>query len=174
MAGKTYSSFLGAAQALERFNALYKKTVLHEIDRATALAVRLSVSKYMEGGGGGAPANPPPGPLKIRSGKLRRSVRQVKATYRGGVYKGGIKSGGAGLIHPAVHEKGGRRRYIIRPRSKKVLSWIGRDGKRRFARFVRRRPLKPRPYLKPALAEVAPSLVKNVDHALADLARRIV
>ena len=49
-------------------------------------------------------------------------------------------------IYGRIQELGG----IIKPVYKKMLSWIGDDGKRIFAHQVR---IPPRPYLRPALDE---------------------
>ncbi len=62
--------------------------------------------------------------------------------------------GSVGIIYAAVHEFGA----TIYPKRAKMLSWIGEDGERIFAKRVR---IPARPYLRPALDENIEE-IKNV------------
>lgn len=57
------------------------------------------------------PPNPPPGPLKIRSGALRRTVRADKAVFTGdlrsGIIRKTYRSGSDSVLYGRIHEYGG-------------------------------------------------------------------
>ena len=60
--------------------------------------------------------------------------------------------GSRGVIYAPVHEFG----TVIRAKRAKFLSWVGEDGKRRFAKKVR---IPARPWLRPAFEESKGELV---------------
>lgn len=94
-------------------------------------ALRLSVTKYMVGGGRSAPPLPPPGPLRIRTGNLRRTVAVFPSRVSGSdVVIGGLKAGGATVAYAPVHEFGGSR-------------------------------IQARPYLEPALRDAIPDILRE-------------
>lgn len=67
--------------------------------------------------------------LAVRTGRLRSSIR-----YR---RKGDAVIIGTDVEYAEIHEFGGvTSPHVIRPRRARVLSWVGADGKRRFATKV--------------------------------------
>lgn len=66
------------------------------------------------------PANPPPGPLKIRSGRLVRTVQSSKITFDGKRVRASLQAGSADVRYARLHELGGLagrgHRALIRPR----------------------------------------------------------
>ena len=102
--GKEYSPE-GIAIALSNFERNLPVAIENGVDLWMRKAHKVSVTVYMEGGGKHAPVNPPPGPLKIRSGDLRRSVSTIPAKAQGNVIIGGLQ---ADTDYAAVHELGGR------------------------------------------------------------------
>ncbi len=58
-----------------------------------------------------------------------------------------------------IGTKGGT---VIKPKKGGLLSWIGPDGKRRYAKSVTMKPLAPRPYLRPALNKNRKKIVKAI------------
>lgn len=65
-----------AARALFRFEKNVDKAILRGLETGMKVALRVSATKFFQGGQG--PPNSPPGPLKIRSGTLRRGTVIIK------------------------------------------------------------------------------------------------
>lgn len=65
-----------AVQALRGFEANISKAVLRGLETGAQVALKISGTKFFQGGQG--PPNPPPGPLKIRSGTLRRGTTIIR------------------------------------------------------------------------------------------------
>jgi phage gpG-like protein len=89
-------------------------------------AGKLAVQKYQVGSSGGSrdpfidPPNRPPGPLKIRSGRLRRSTKPTKVKKKGDIYIGGLQ---ASAPYAAIHEFGGRTKpHVIMAKGASVTS----------------------------------------------------
>lgn len=118
---------------------------------------------------GGRP-NRPPGPLKSRTGRLRKGIKMVGPNVNGTTMVIGLDLWGSAERYGWVHERGGLRSYMIRPVRKKVLRWIGPDGQEVFARSVRHPPLDPRPFLGPAVRDGAPYTARRIDFHLQALA----
>jgi hypothetical protein len=112
-------------EAARVFKALWGAVMLQlrdTVNEGLRYAQKLAVSKYMQGGGAGAtmpgldagkfparyqPANPPPGPLKIRAGDLRRTIDTIKARISGSnEVTGGLKGGSSKVRYMAAHEFG--------------------------------------------------------------------
>lgn len=83
-----------------------------------------------------------PGPM-VRTGTLRRGIRAHPVIRVGDVFIGRV---GVSVLYGRIQELGG----VIRPRRAKMLSWVGPDGKRRYARQVR---IPARPYFRPAYVD---------------------
>jgi len=83
-----------------------------------------------------------------KTGRLINSVEVFNVTPKQALV------GSRGVIYAPVHEFG----TVIRPKRAKVLSWIGQDGVRRFAKMVR---IPARPWLRPA-AEESKAEIANV------------
>ena len=66
-----------AVQALVDFENGVSKAVLAGLETGAKIALKISNTKFFQGGQG--PPNPPPGPLKIRSGTLWRGTKIVPA-----------------------------------------------------------------------------------------------
>lgn len=117
------------------------------------------------------PPNPPPGPLKIRSGELRRSLYKFVKMGSGGRIRGGI---GAKSPYAAIHELGGTTSpHVIRPVNAKMLRFMGSDGNLRFASMVNHpgSSIPARPYLRPALEKNSSYIVGIVRMKILDLLR---
>ena len=65
-----------AVQALNGFEQNISKAVLRGLETGMQIAIKISGTKFFQGGQG--PPNPPPGPLKIRSGTLRRGTTIIR------------------------------------------------------------------------------------------------
>lgn len=104
-----------AAERIARFKDGLPAAVTAGLNEGLKGALRTSVTKYMQGLGTGAnaqPPNPPPGPLGIRTGDLRRSVAIVQAKPVGAMtFQGGLT---VGIIYGPTHEYG-RDRIPARP-----------------------------------------------------------
>lgn len=75
---------------------------------------------------------------------------------------------------PYVHEGTGiygPLRREIRPVTASVLSWVGRDGRRVFARFVR--GMRPRPFLRDAFNQSVADIQRFAERAGANIARAV-
>lgn len=89
----------------------------------------------------------------VRTGTLRRSVQATPVRQNGeGIYEGQV---GPTVIYARIRELGGdiypRPRLVIGKDGRiypHVLSWVGPDGRRRFAHHVHQVG---RPYVKPAV-----------------------
>jgi len=57
----------------------------------------------------------------------------------------------------------------IRPKNGKVLSWVGPDGVRRFARSIKQGRLAPRPFMRPSYEEKKDEIAKHIADAGCDL-----
>lgn len=86
----------------------------------------------------------------VDSGRLRSSITWELGHDSTGLYA----DVGTNVVYGLYVEVGtglyGPRHTVIFPRRARALSWVGRDGKRVFAFYVR--GMRPRPYLRPALA----------------------
>ena len=79
--------------------------------------------------------------VSVRSGALRDAIgKEKKGDFEALVGVDGDKlkadSRNIGGIDYSLFYWKGHRTYTIRPKSAKVLSWVGTDGKRRFAKKV--------------------------------------
>lgn len=81
-----------------------------------------------------------PGP-KVITGALKRSITLTEPTQSGKGWKAQVAPH---VVYGRIQELGG----TIVPKRARMLSWVGGDGVRRFARSV---TLPPRPYLRPAV-----------------------
>jgi phage gpG-like protein len=145
-----------AAEILRGMAAGFPAAVAGIVDTRLRFAHFLAVTKYMQGLGTGRdaqPANPPPGPLGIRSGDLRRGVGIMAATITGNKVVGGLRATGP---YAAIHEFGGRvPPHLIVARRARALAWVGGTGAVRFAKSVNHpgSTIPARPYMHPALDE---------------------
>jgi HK97 gp10 family phage protein len=96
-----------------------------------------------------------------RTGTLRRSIH-IEAE---GDRDHAEATVGTDVVYAAQVEFGG----TITPKQAKLLSWIGPDGKRVFARSVTQ---KARPYLRPAFDEESDAAVRVMGDALRTLVER--
>lgn len=91
--------------------------------------------------------------LEMQTGALVNSITVDE------VKKGKTKAEvgvGTNMIYARIHEIGG----VIVPKSAKMLSWVNKEGVRVFANAVH---IPARPYLRPALDENEPDIVKAVE-----------
>ncbi len=108
--------------------------------------------------------------LNRKTGALASSINNVVEEQEQGVYgavgsyKGGSRDNPEG--YAAVHEYGGKSAYTILPVNGSVLSWLGADGRRHFAKKVTHPPAKERSFLRSSLAdkrtEIEARIVKAV------------
>jgi len=91
--------------------------------------------------------------LNIKTGALVNSIKVnkgKKTKTRADV------NVGTNMIYARIHELGG----IIKPVAAKMLSWVSDTGERIFANLVH---IPARPYLRPAMDEHEPEIVKAVE-----------
>lgn len=97
----------------------------------------------------GDPGEPIPDKLTSRSGVLRQSINAQRAGPGRAVVASNVP-------YSAIHEFGGTTKaHIIRPRYKKWLRWVGKDGLGHFAKEVHHpgSNIPARPYIRPAAAK---------------------
>lgn len=98
------------AAALLAFDSRKDGLIMEGINNTMARAIQISATKYIVGSDGGSrdifidPPNPPPGPLKTRSGDLRRSITLIPAKKQGQNFVSALASS---LAYAPVHEIGG-------------------------------------------------------------------
>jgi phage gpG-like protein len=129
-------------------------------------ALRFSVTDFMVPlgvGRGARPPNPPPGPLGIRSGRLRRGVRIYEARRTGTyTYEGGLLSTEP---YGPIHEFGG-----------KIRRWNQRKGTKRTKKTLRvirsGITIPPRPYMRPALEKALPIIAASIEREMVNAIHR--
>jgi len=89
-------------------------------------------------------------PPRVQTGTLRRSITYELHPVLP------IARVGTNVEYGKWLEIGVRGGKVIVPKNAKMLSWIGKDGKRRFAKRVVQGPIAPRPFMRPAYMMVAP------------------
>lgn len=142
------------------------------VDRGTKRAARLCKSRYFVSGG-----KPRRGVIVSRTGRLKRSVKYVKARRRGwGPIVGGIKMGGRRLPQARILELGGRTRpHLIAAKRANTLAFFWEKiGQWVFPKFVRHpgSVFEPRAVLGRALqAEYMPRIIRGVKRAMAKVVR---
>lgn len=180
--GKTSGKVYTPAQfatALGRFDARVPAAVLRGLDLGLNVALRFSVTApLMVGLGVGANARqpyPPPGPLGIRTGRLRRGMKKY-----GPVQLGLLKwEGGLTNTEPyfLIHELGGKTGpHVIEPKKKSVLRFRGKGGGFVFARrvFHPGSKIPPRPTAYPALKASMPFIEQSINAQLIAAASQAV
>lgn len=181
-----------AARILKQFDKRAPDVVRAGLLAGLNYARKLSGTRYMQGLGRGRnakPANAPPGPIGIRSGDLRRSLKLVGPERVRGGWRGGLS---ANTAYAAIQERGGRTRpHVIMPRNAAVLAWQSgskirfrkSDGKAmkagKIMTFAKRvnhpgSKIPARPYLRPALQEAVPVIQSLVDANIQNLANRLL
>ena len=98
----------------------------------------------------------------VDSGALRNSHLAEPIKVSGGKVTTEISAEGGAKQQYAMHVHEGTRTHVIKPRSKKVLSWKGPEG-RVFASSVNHPGTPARPWLRRALQYTAPRLGFVVD-----------
>jgi hypothetical protein len=109
-----------AASRITKYRLTLVKNVLDAMDQWGILTVRHVVEQRMQRKGLGEPANPPPGPLGIRTGALARTVAATRARYLGNAFRMTVQAGGDAAPYARIHEFGGLagrgHRSLIPPR----------------------------------------------------------
>lgn len=131
---------------------------------------KMSTARDPQTGAYKQPANPPPGPLGIRSGDLAAGIRPAPSKIEGGKAIVGLMV--VGVKYWAVHEYGAT---INHPGSSKFQRF-GWRGNIVFTNYTRPHVIKirPRPYLKPAVERAMPTVRQIIDRRAAALARKII
>lgn len=169
-----------AAAALKKFREQRPKIVLKVLNEALRYGLKQAVTFHMEPLGRGEdaqPPNPPPGPLGIRSGKLRRATGMIPGTQTGGGYSGGLKYDLTAAPYGAIHEYGGRTKaHEIKVKNKKALHWIDDTGADRFAIRVMHpgSDIPARPVLQPALKDAERYFYDRLEVESDRLARQLL
>jgi hypothetical protein len=151
-----------ARQILASFDSKIGAAVLEGMTNGLNLAALVSATKFFTGSDAPRgsrdpfldPANPPPGPLKIRSGDLRRGTQVEPPRALGSLFVGALTNA---VPYAPIHEFGGTvGGAFITPRSGNVLAFPGKDGNLVFRKSVTTKPgrVAPRPFLGPAVEEV--------------------
>jgi hypothetical protein len=181
-----------AAARLLQFDTERERVILGSLDKVGRLMLRYSITEFMEGLGTGQnarPPNPPPGPIGIRTGNLRRALAAMKSNKNGegGAFQGGLILDLDKAPYGRIHELGGTTKpHRIEPRNAKMLRWrgigpaMGKPSKGGgfdiFARGVNHpgSVIPPRPFMAPAGERVEPEAVAIIDADLEKLLRRLV
>ena len=159
-----------AAAALGRIDAQFDEAVKLGINQGMRWAQRYAIEQRMAGGGSrfvsfgsrkyrmaADPPNPPPGPIKRRSGSFARAVDIIKAEGSGDTYTAGLKVDKSKFPGAAVHEFGA----TITPRTGKYLVFPVPDASQAngarlvFAKSV---TIRARPVVRPALFAAIPEV----------------
>ena len=170
-------TFRQAQAALKRYDREAPAAIRRGLDIGSLYALRLAVTKFIVGGGArgrsgvAPPANPPPGPLKARSGDLRRAVKVIPARRVRGEFRSGLRVDLSMAPYGRIHEYGGIINHPgSRPRKGKALRWAAsglsyRSSRRRagkgdgfiFAKWTRPHKIRipARPFIAPAQAAAA-------------------
>lgn len=146
------------AQRLRKFQQGLGGAVGEGLKDGMFAALKISVTEFFQGSpeppGRSAivnPPNPPPGPLKIRTGDLRRGIQIVTPTPAGrGTWVSGLET--KGIAYGRIHELGG------------------------VAGAGHRSRIPARPYLEPAISKASESglIQALVDEEVISLANRII
>jgi len=136
------------------------------------------------------PPNPEPGPLKSRSGALRRTIKLTKIEKRGNEWVGGLQAGSGSVPYARILGKGGvTRAHEIWPVRAAALAWrargdvfnrdgdqVGAEGDTIFAKHVNHpgSNIPARPYLEPAIrdANFGKKFSERIRQAVKGLLRR--
>lgn len=142
------------------FTYRYKKGIQKMLeDVGRSMADKLKENLLVQGSRGsdqGAPDHSSPGEFpRAISKKLANSVftETVKQSDDRFVLKVGFTAREGFFM-----EKGVEGGTIIVPRRATVLSWIDKQGFRRFARWVRQGKIEPRPFMRRTMVEFLPSI----------------
>lgn len=99
-----------AAIRFKQFRQLLPGAIMAGLEDGNRAALKISVTKYFEGspqppGRSLAinPPNPPPGPLKIRSGDLRRGIEMIQPSQSGSNFIAGLETD---VFYGKFHELG--------------------------------------------------------------------
>jgi phage gpG-like protein len=147
------------AAALLEFDSRKDGLILEGLDNVANRAAKISATEFIVGSSGGSrdpfidPPNPPPGPLKTRSGDLRRGIKPVKSSKKGNNFTVGLSNA---VPYAGAHEFGGSTPpHTIVAANADTLVFVGRDGTLVFRESVNHpgSNIPPRPFLLPALEE---------------------
>jgi phage gpG-like protein len=158
-----------AALAFLKFDSRLDDIVKEGMENGLNFAAEVAGREYMEGGARDPfvdPPNPPPGPLKIRTGKLRRGIKIAKPKKKGQAFIGGLRND---VPYAAIHEFGGRTgAHFIAAREADTLAFVGRDGNLVFREVVFHpgSNIPPRPYFTPALEDSQEQIDKEITEAM--------
>lgn len=126
-----------AAEAFRRYGEQVPVVIGSRLDKLALAAHRLAVTQFMQGLGNGdqfqaagqlkwRQPNPPPGPIGIRSGRLRRALGRIKAHKEGESWVTGLTIDTGAAPYGAIQEFGGQTRaHRIEPRAVTFLRWRG-------------------------------------------------
>lgn len=146
----------GGEQVISNLEAKYDKLIGRLVEKVNAANEQLAEKIR---------ANLSGAVLNIRSGKLIGTVKAVPAEVTGGIVEGGIVVGGVDAPYGVVHERGGKRNYIITPVNKAYLAFMV-DGKQIFTKLVRRQPVPKRAFVEPAKLELQSEIQQSLRSAV--------
>ena len=151
------------ALALLEFDSRKDGLILEGLDNVANRAAKISATAFIVGSSGGSrdpfidPPNPPPGPLKTRSGTLRRGVKPVKSRKKGQNFQTGLSNK---VPYAGIHEFGGKTPpHVIEAVEADYLAFVGKtstsDNPLVFVKRVNHpgSNIPARPFLTPALEE---------------------
>lgn len=141
--------------------AILKKAV----EAACSIVIKRAQTEYFVNTGGAVTIRT----LVSRSGHLRKSIHKDVQMKGSEVVSAFI---GTPVVYARIHELGGTTApHVITPKRASVLSWIGRDGTRRFAQRVNHPGSKvpARPYLRPAIKDTKPQVLEIIKRQLMEL-----
>ena len=134
-----------AAKILKAFDRRIDKAIPRGLSKGLRIAQRYAITPPsmvpLGRGKRSRPPNPPPGPLGIRSGNLRRDVKPTQPKKVGGSWVAGLQAG-LKVAYARIHELGG---------------YAGRGRKVRIPA---------RPYMRPALVRAEGEIIGCVNDEL--------
>lgn len=174
-------SLLEAAAIMRSFNREKDEAVIRGLDMVGRMALRFAVTEFMQGLGQGKnarPPNPPPGPLGIRSGNLRRAYHAVPARRDRGIgWTVGLTVDLAQAPYGLIHERGGTIRHP--GSSGKLQVFMPRaafgGGRPVFAMKTKPHPIHipARPVMQPAMNKAATFAPQEVERQLDATVKRL-
>lgn len=171
MAARRVFTLPGAARAFSVFDRPLQDAIVVGGNEGLAVMLRLiTTSPVMrrmstarnDSGGYIQAANPPPGPLGIRTGELAESVSFEPFYRKGNEFRGGHFT--VGVKYGMIQERGG---VIQHPGSTKFqrFTWKGQDVAVRFTRPHAIR-IPARPFIRPGAERGLPTMVRIIDRRI--------
>ncbi len=166
-----------ARQILASFDSKIGQAVIEGMTNGLNTAALVSATKFFTGSdspGGNRdpfldPANPPPGPLKIRSGDLRRGTQVEAPRALGSLFVGALTNA---VKYAPLHEFGGTvGGGFVTARKGDALAFPGKDGNLVFRKQTKPKAgrIAPRPFIGPAIEATEVTVSVEIGTAVGNL-----